>query len=92
MNRSSFKLEQKAIYDNSTFHCCRYHEKIRPGPAQILCASFSQGGIFYVAGSADHHIRIYQMNHPDGPTRVLEEEAHDERVDSVTWCNQPDLR
>jgi bromodomain and WD repeat domain-containing protein 1/3 len=67
----------------------RYHEKIRPGSTQMICASFSPGGVFFVVGSADHNVRVYQMNGPDGPVRILEEEAHDDRVDSIQWCNTP---
>ncbi len=68
----------------------RYHEKIRPGQATMLCASFSPGGTFFCVGSADHNVRVYQMNCPDGPQRILEEEVHEDRVDSIQWCNQPD--
>ncbi len=68
----------------------RYHEKIRPGQATMLCASFSPGGTFFCVGSADHNVRVYQMNCPDGPQRILEEESHDDRVDSIQWCNRPD--
>ena len=67
----------------------RYHEKIRPGAAQMICASFSPGGVFFCVGSADHNVRVYQMNHDEGPTRILEEELHDDRVDSIQWCNTP---
>lgn len=70
----------------------RYHEKIRPGQAGMICASFSPGGIFFCVGSADHHVRVYQMNGLDGPVRILEEEAHNDVVESIQWCNQPDLR
>jgi bromodomain and WD repeat domain-containing protein 1/3 len=71
----------------------RYHEKIRPGQAQIICASFSPGGVFFCCGSADHHVRVYQMNaSEEGPVRILEEEAHDDRVDSIQWCNSPGTR
>ena len=28
----------------------------------------------------------------DGPVKVLEQEAHSERVDSLQWANQPNLR
>ena len=62
-----------------------YHEKIRPGQAQMICASFSPGGIFLAAGSADHNVRIYYMSE-DGPKRVLETEAHADTVDSIQWA------
>lgn len=67
----------------------RYHEKIRPGQASMICASFSPGGTFFCVGSADHNVRVYQTSCPDGPQRVLEEEAHEDRVDSIQWCNSP---
>ena len=67
----------------------RYHEKIRPGKAQMICASFSPGGIFFCVGSADHNVRVYKMNGPEGPVRILEEELHEDRVDSIQWCNTP---
>lgn len=42
--------------------CCspkpiQYNERMRPGQAQMICASFSPGGMFLAAGSADHHVR-----------------------------------
>ena len=40
----------------------RYHEKMRPGGAQMICASFSPGGLFLATGSADHHVRVYMMD------------------------------
>jgi bromodomain and WD repeat domain-containing protein 1/3 len=81
-------------HDVATFDSAptRYHEKIRPGLSQMICGSFSHGGVFFCVGSADHNVRVYQMNCPEGPQRILEEEAHDDRVDSIQWCNQPDLR
>lgn len=35
----------------------KFNEKIRPGQAQMLCASFSPGGMFMATGCADHHVR-----------------------------------
>jgi hypothetical protein len=40
----------------------RYHEKMRPGGAQMICAAFSPGGLFLATGSADHHVRVYMMD------------------------------
>ena len=70
----------------------RYHEKIRPGQAQMICASFSPGGIFFSVGSADHNVRVYKMDCPEGPQRILEDDSHSDRVDSIQWCNTPALR
>ncbi|KAK7871917.1 hypothetical protein R5R35_009722 [Gryllus longicercus] len=66
----------------------QYNERMRPGQAQILCASFSAGGMFMAAGSADHHVRVYLMEGEEGPHRVLESEAHSDRVDSIQWANR----
>ncbi|XP_052896754.1 bromodomain and WD repeat-containing protein 3 [Anopheles moucheti] len=63
-----------------------YHEKLRPGQAQMICASFSPGGIFMAAGSADHHVRVYLMSE-DGPKRILETESHLDTVDSIQWAH-----
>jgi len=52
----------------------------------MICASFSPGGIFLAAGSADHHVRVYIMSE-DGPKRILEVEAHTDTVDSIQWAH-----
>jgi bromodomain and WD repeat domain-containing protein 1/3 len=83
--RFSYNEHEQAIFDEAP---TRYHEKIRPGQAQMICASFSPGGVFFCVGSADHHVRVYQLNGEE-PKRILEEEAHDDRVDSIQWSNTP---
>ena len=73
----------------------RYHEKMRPGGAQMICAAFSSGGLFLATGSVDHHVRVYMMSENqarEGPVKVLEQEAHTDRVDSIQWANMPSLR
>lgn len=65
----------------------QYNERMRPGQAQMICASFSPGGMFLAAGSADHHVRVYLMVGEEGPHRILENEAHSDRVDSIQWAN-----
>jgi len=65
----------------------QYNERMRPGQAQMICASFSPGGMFLAAGSADHHVRVYLMVGDEGPHRILENEAHSDRVDSIQWAN-----
>lgn len=65
----------------------QYLEKLRPGQAKMICASFSPGGIFLAAGSADNHVRVYMMS-DDGPKRILEIESHSETVDSIQWAHQ----
>lgn len=62
----------------------QFHEKLRPGQAQMMCTSFSPGGIFLAAGSADHHVRVYIMS-DEGPKRILEIEAYTDAVDSIQW-------
>lgn len=74
---------QKAIFQEKP---TQYHEKLRPGQAQMICASFSPGGIFLAAGSADHHVRVYHMAE-DGPKRILEIESHTDTVDSIQWAH-----
>lgn len=64
----------------------QYHEKLRPGQAQMICASFSPGGLFLSSGSADHHVRVYIMAE-DGPKRILEIESHTDTVDSIQWAH-----
>lgn len=71
---------------NSSSKPTQYHEKLRPGQAQMICASFSPGGIFLAAGSADHHVRVYLMA-DDGPKRILEIESHTDTVDSIQWAH-----
>lgn len=64
-----------------------YQEKMRPGQAQMICSSFSPGGTFLATGSADHHVRVYYMKGDEGPHRILETEAHNDRVDSIQWAH-----
>ncbi|KAL1131749.1 hypothetical protein AAG570_011362, partial [Ranatra chinensis] len=65
----------------------QYHEKLRPGQAQMVCASFSPGGMFLAAGSGDHHVRVYSMK-GEIPLRIMETEKHTDRVDSIQWANR----
>lgn len=61
---------------------------MRPGQAQMICSSFSPGGSFLATGSADHHVRVYFMHGDEGPHRILETQAHTDRVDSIQWSNR----
>ncbi len=47
---------------------------------------------YMISGSADHHVRVYMMDGKEGPLKVLEQEVHSERVDSILWGHQPSLR
>ena len=61
----------------------------------MICAAFSSGGLFLATGSVDHHVRVYIMcegQAREGPVKVLEQEAHTDRVDSIQWANKPSLR
>ncbi|XP_017883326.1 PH-interacting protein isoform X2 [Ceratina calcarata] len=78
------KRNERAIFQPKPI---QYHEKMRPGQAQMICASFSPGGAFMAAGSADHHVRVYSMLGDEGPCRVLEVEAHSDTVDSIQWAH-----
>jgi len=69
--------QNEVVFDETP---TRYHERIRPGLAAIICASFSPGGNFFVVGSIDHHVRVYKMDCPDGPQRIFEDDAHTEGV------------
>lgn len=60
---------------------------MRPGQAQMICSSFSPGGTFLATGSADHHVRVYHMKGEEGPHRILEMEAHSDKVDSIQWAH-----
>ncbi|KAK9511582.1 hypothetical protein O3M35_000212 [Rhynocoris fuscipes] len=65
----------------------QYNEKMRPGQAQMLCARFSNGGMFLATGSADHYVRVYCMD-GEQPHRIMEMEKHTDRVDSIQWANR----
>ncbi|KAH0540030.1 hypothetical protein KQX54_011392, partial [Cotesia glomerata] len=78
------KSNERAVFQPKPI---QYHEKMRPGQAQMICASFSPGGTFMAAGSADHHVRVYAMLEEEGPRRVLEVEAHTDTVDSIQWAH-----
>ncbi|EGI63952.1 PH-interacting protein [Acromyrmex echinatior] len=85
----AFWSHTKKSNERAVFHTkpIQYHEKMRPGQAQMICASFSPGGAFMAAGSADHNVRVYAMLGDEGPRRVLEIEAHSDTVDSIQWAH-----
>ncbi|QQP48736.1 Uncharacterized protein FKW44_009145, partial [Caligus rogercresseyi] len=85
----SYNAQGKAVFEEGS---TKYLEKIRPGGAQMICGSFSPGGIFYCVGSVDTHVRVYKMDTPEGPQRILEDNAHSDRVDSIQWCHGSGLR
>ncbi|XP_060082031.1 bromodomain and WD repeat-containing protein 3-like [Ylistrum balloti] len=63
----------------------KFIERSRAG-AQMLCSSFSPGGVFLATGSADHVIRVYFL-HVTTPEKICELEAHTDRVDSICYSN-----
>ncbi|KAK3098508.1 hypothetical protein FSP39_020204 [Pinctada imbricata] len=63
----------------------KFIERSRAG-AQMLCSSFSPGGVFLATGSADHVIRVYFL-HGTTPEKICELEAHTECVDSICYSN-----
>uniref|UniRef100_UPI00358F1ABD PH-interacting protein-like n=1 Tax=Myxine glutinosa TaxID=7769 RepID=UPI00358F1ABD len=61
----------------------KFTERPRPG-VQILCSSFSSGGMFLATGSTDHVIRVYYLG-CDQPAKVAELEDHVDKVDSIQF-------
>lgn len=58
----------------------KFIERSRAG-AQMLCSSFSPGGVFLATGSADHVIRVYFI-HNTKPEKISELESH-----TVSWSD-----
>ncbi|XP_045621318.2 bromodomain and WD repeat-containing protein 3 isoform X2 [Procambarus clarkii] len=65
----------------------KVNERVRPGNAQLICASFSQGGHFLALGGADHFVRVYHLGGEHGVEKLIEMERHQDRVDSIQWCH-----
>ncbi|XP_053168906.1 bromodomain and WD repeat-containing protein 1 isoform X2 [Hemicordylus capensis] len=66
----------------------KFTEKPRPG-VQMLCSSFSVGGMFLATGSTDHVIRMYYFG-SETPEKVAELESHIDKVDSIQFSNSDD--
>ncbi|XP_039713626.1 bromodomain and WD repeat-containing protein 1 isoform X2 [Pteropus medius] len=66
----------------------KFTEKPRPG-VQMLCSSFSVGGMFLATGSTDHVIRMYFLGF-EAPEKIAELESHNDKVDSIQFCNNGD--
>ncbi|KAM5281188.1 bromodomain and WD repeat-containing protein 1 [Ctenodactylus gundi] len=66
----------------------KFTEKPRPG-VQMLCSSFSVGGMFLATGSTDHIIRMYFLGF-EAPEKIAELESHTDKVDSIQFCNNGD--
>ncbi|XP_062982693.1 bromodomain and WD repeat-containing protein 1 isoform X3 [Elgaria multicarinata webbii] len=63
----------------------KFTEKPRPG-VQMLCSSFSVGGMFLATGSTDHVIRMYYFG-SETPEKIAELESHADKVDSIQFSN-----
>ncbi|XP_073482941.1 PH-interacting protein isoform X2 [Aquarana catesbeiana] len=63
----------------------KYTERPRPG-VQMICSSFSSGGMFLATGSTDHMIRVYYFGSGQ-PEKISELEFHTDKVDSIQFSN-----
>uniref|UniRef100_A0AAY4ETY2 Bromo domain-containing protein n=1 Tax=Denticeps clupeoides TaxID=299321 RepID=A0AAY4ETY2_9TELE len=61
----------------------KFTERPRPG-VQMVCSSFSPGGMFLATGSTDHVIRIYYLGY-GSPEKISEIDAHTDKVDSIQF-------
>ncbi|XP_043927396.1 bromodomain and WD repeat-containing protein 1 [Protopterus annectens] len=66
----------------------KYTERPRPG-VQMLCSSFSVGGMFLATGSTDHIIRMYFLG-CETAEKIAELQAHTDKVDSIQFSNTCD--
>ncbi|XP_035213977.1 PH-interacting protein-like isoform X2 [Stegodyphus dumicola] len=64
----------------------KFTERNKAG-AQMICSSFSPGGLFLATGSTDHNVRVYNIAGVNGPEKILEREVHVDRVDSLQFSN-----
>ncbi|KAJ7995475.1 hypothetical protein DPEC_G00244940 [Dallia pectoralis] len=63
----------------------KFTERSRPG-VQMVCSSFSPGGMFLATGSTDDVIRIYYLG-GGNPEKVSELHEHTDKVDSIQFCH-----
>nr|XP_023669495.1 bromodomain and WD repeat-containing protein 3-like isoform X2 [Paramormyrops kingsleyae] len=63
----------------------KFTERPRPG-VQMICSSFSAGGMFLATGSTDHVIRIYYLG-CGNPEKMSELDTHTDKVDSIQFCH-----
>ncbi|XP_062323853.1 PH-interacting protein isoform X1 [Osmerus eperlanus] len=66
----------------------KFTERSRPG-VQMICSSFSAGGMFLATGSTDHMIRVYYFGSGQ-PEKISELESHTDKVDSIQFSNCSD--
>ncbi|XP_041108367.1 PH-interacting protein isoform X1 [Polyodon spathula] len=63
----------------------KFTERPRPG-VQMICSSFSAGGMFLATGSTDQIIRVYFFGSGQ-PEKISELESHTDKVDSIQFSN-----
>ncbi|XP_072296250.1 PH-interacting protein [Eucyclogobius newberryi] len=66
----------------------KFTERSRPG-VQMICSSFSAGGMFLATGSTDHIIRVYYFGSGQ-PEKISELESHTDKVDSIQFSHYSD--
>ncbi|XP_061602982.1 LOW QUALITY PROTEIN: PH-interacting protein-like [Cololabis saira] len=66
----------------------KFTERSRPG-VQMICSSFSAGGMFLATGSTDHIIRVYYFGSGQ-PEKISELESHTDKVDSIQFSHFSD--
>ncbi|XP_062406416.1 PH-interacting protein isoform X3 [Sardina pilchardus] len=66
----------------------KFTERPRPG-VQMICSSFSAGGMFLATGSTDHIIRVYYFGSGQ-PEKIAELESHTDKVDSIQFSHGGD--
>ncbi|CAM4677711.1 unnamed protein product [Leuciscus chuanchicus] len=66
----------------------KFIERPRPG-VQMICSSFSAGGMFLATGSTDHIIRVYYFGGGQ-PEKISELESHTDKVDSIQFSHSGD--
>uniref|UniRef100_A0A3Q3VLF8 PH-interacting protein n=1 Tax=Mola mola TaxID=94237 RepID=A0A3Q3VLF8_MOLML len=66
----------------------KFTERSRPG-VQMICSSFSAGGMFLATGSTDHIIRVFYFGSGQ-PEKISELESHTDKVDSIQFSHCSD--
>ncbi|XP_078504227.1 PH-interacting protein isoform X2 [Lissotriton helveticus] len=63
----------------------KFTERPRPG-VQMICSSYSAGGMLLATGSTDHIIRVYFFGSGQ-PEKISELDFHTDKVDSIQFSN-----
>uniref|UniRef100_A0A8C9VKR5 Bromodomain and WD repeat domain containing 1 n=1 Tax=Scleropages formosus TaxID=113540 RepID=A0A8C9VKR5_SCLFO len=80
-----WQWDANSINFNFSDRPLKFTERPRPG-VQMVCSSFSAGGMFLATGSTDHVIRIYCLG-SGNPEKMAELAAHTDKVDSIQFCH-----